>query len=87
MLIERKIDALHYGFLFVFSGLIVYCARGDLWFDEIWSIKADESATWVVEIFTRFKHDNNHPLNTLYIYLVGETRHFLSIIYRRLPVA
>ncbi len=82
---ERKIDALHYGLLLVFSGLIFCCARGDLWFDEIWSINAAESASSALDILARFRHDNNHPLNTLYLYLVGESRHPLS--YRLMAIA
>lgn len=82
---ESKIDVLHCVLLFVFSALIIICARGDLWFDEIWSIKAAESAGSVTEIFTRFKHDNNHPINTFYMYLVGKSGH--SFTYRLLAVA
>jgi hypothetical protein len=41
---DSKIDVLHYVLLFVLSGLIIICAGGELWFDEIWSIKAAESA-------------------------------------------
>ena len=42
----------------------------DLWLDEIWSINlvSTISAPW--EILTKLHHDNNHPLNSLFIYLM-----------------
>lgn len=44
----------------------------ELWLDEIWSLRiAQEARSWT-DIFTRLAHDNNHPLNTLFLYLLGE---------------
>jgi len=46
-------------------------ARGELWFDELWSLllidemKARHDLLWGLAL------DNNHYLNTLYLYLVG----------------
>jgi hypothetical protein len=51
--------------------LIVAAAVGDLWLDEIWSIEIVRAASGPMEIFTRFHHDNNHVLNTLFLWLVG----------------
>jgi len=61
----------------LFSVLIVLSARGDLWLDEIWSIDFARSADSVRDLFVRFRHDNNHPLNTIYQYLVRQQSAFL----------
>ena len=52
------------------AALIACAARGDLWFDEIWSIERVQKAGSVLGIF-RTRHDNNHILNSLYLHLVG----------------
>jgi len=52
------------------SILLVAAARGDLWLDEIWSIVFARDAHSALDIFLRFHHDNNHPLNTLYLRLI-----------------
>ncbi len=45
----------------------------DLWLDEIWSLGLvrDVKAPW--EILTRVLHDNNHPLNSLWLWLLPPT--------------
>ena len=43
---------------------------GDLWLDEIWSLRMVQSIESPWEIFTKIQHDNNHPLNSLFLYLV-----------------
>ncbi len=45
----------------------------DLWLDEIWSLglMRDVKAPW--EILTRVLHDNNHPLNSLWLWLLPPT--------------
>jgi uncharacterized membrane protein len=46
------------------------CIFGDLWLDEIWSVRlVSEIASWE-EVFTRIVHDNNHPLNSIYLFLL-----------------
>jgi hypothetical protein len=45
----------------------------DLWLDEIWSLNFAEQAGSACEIFTKYRHDNNHWLNTLYLYFLGAT--------------
>ena len=42
----------------------------DLWLDEIWSINLVSQLTTPSQILTELKHDNNHPLNSLFIFLV-----------------
>lgn len=44
---------------------------GELWLDEQWSCLQVSSISSPVEIFTRLLHDNNHPFNSLWIYLNG----------------
>ncbi|MDZ4801723.1 MAG: hypothetical protein SGI92_26500 [Bryobacteraceae bacterium] len=57
-------------FILLGAVLIVLCARGDFWLDEIWSFEwATQSVAWW-EILT-IRHDNNHPLNTFWLWLTG----------------
>ena len=53
---------------------------GDLWLDEIWSINNLDSISSFSQIFTSLKTDNNHLLNSAYLYLVGYGAH--PIVYR-----
>jgi hypothetical protein len=43
-------------------------ARGDLWFDEVWSIYFASKVKSFWGIFFELHHDNNHHLNTAFIY-------------------
>lgn len=60
--------------------LRVAASRGDFWLDEIWSWTFARQAASALDIFTRFPHDNNHILNTLFLYFLGDQRHW--IVYR-----
>lgn len=62
--------------------IILACARGDLWLDEIWSFEWSRRAASAWEILKVFRHDNNHPLNTWWLMLVGEHQ---SLIVFRFP--
>jgi hypothetical protein len=64
--------------LLLSSILIIAAARGDLWLDEIWSLAFARDARSITDIFVRFQHDNNHPLNTLFLYFLGEQKIFLT---------
>lgn len=44
----------------------------EFWLDEIWSLRISQEVHSWIEIFTRVHHDNNHPLNTLFLYLLGD---------------
>ena len=48
------------------------CALNDLWMDEIWSIELVRELHAPVEVFTKTHHDNNHYLNSLFIYFFGQ---------------
>jgi hypothetical protein len=63
--------------------LIVLAARGDLWLDEIWSFNFAYKAKTIAEIFN-IRHDNNHVLNTIYLFFIKEQSAF--IIYRLFAV-
>ena len=57
--------------LVVALGLRV-AAAGDFWLDEIWSWMAvRDHAHSVADVFFAVDHDNNHILNSLWIYLLG----------------
>ncbi len=51
--------------------LRLLCARGDLWLDEIWSIQNLEHIRNVGGIFWGISQDNNHILNSLWLWFVG----------------
>ena len=44
----------------------------DLWLDEIWSLELVRGARSWTDVFLRITLDNNHHLNSLYLYVVGE---------------
>lgn len=48
-------------------------ADNDLWLDEIWTLWLLGQIQSVGDIFWGISHDNNHFLNSLHLYLVGET--------------
>ncbi|MBZ9794491.1 hypothetical protein [Mesorhizobium sp. ES1-4] len=60
-------------------------ARGDLWLDEIWSFSLLEPLTSIDQIFWHVNHDNNHFLNSIYLYLIGP--YASPLIQRGLSIA
>ncbi|MEE8573994.1 MAG: glycosyltransferase family 39 protein [Thermodesulfobacteriota bacterium] len=58
--------------LIIFSLLRLYCSFGSLWFDEISSIGFANQLNSASEALTLIRHDNNHILNTVYLYMVGK---------------
>ncbi|HEY1302347.1 MAG TPA: hypothetical protein VGF24_02280, partial [Vicinamibacterales bacterium] len=57
------------GLLTAAIGLRVIAARGDLWLDELWSLSFARQLDSPLQIWTSIHHDNNHPLNTLYLFV------------------
>lgn len=51
--------------------LRILAARGTLWLDELWSLMLIDEAKARHDLFWILSADNNHYLNTLYLYLVG----------------
>jgi hypothetical protein len=50
----------------------VRAAFNDLWMDEIWSLELVRELHSAFGVFTQTHHDNNHYLNSLFIYFVGQ---------------
>ena len=46
-------------------------ARGELWFDELWSLKLIDEVKSRHDILWGLAVDNNHYINTLYLWIVG----------------
>lgn len=70
----------------VASGILfAVCSRGDLWFDEVLSIQWAKNSKAPTDILSLFRHDNNHPLNTAWLFLLGPGQP--SMAYRALGVA
>lgn len=70
----------------VVAGLMlrVMAAGGDLWLDEIWSLDLIKPLHNPLAVFWAISHDNNHPLNSLWLALVGQDGDPLT--YRALSV-
>ncbi|MBT9585773.1 hypothetical protein IV102_20700 [bacterium] len=60
-------------------------ANNDLWLDEIWSLRAVMELTSPWQVFTAIHSDNNHYLNSLWLYWLGDGWRG-SLIYRSVPV-
>ena len=58
-------------FMLAGAALFVNGARGDLWLDEIWSLNLIEPVASFGDILLDINHDNNHVLNSMYLYLIG----------------
>jgi hypothetical protein len=58
------------GLLVLAAGLRLFAARGDLWLDELWSLSFARQMRSPLDVWTAIHHDNNHPLNTLYLFVV-----------------
>jgi Dolichyl-phosphate-mannose-protein mannosyltransferase len=59
--------------IFAAAALIrVRAAMNDLWLDEIWSIELVRELHSALGVFTQTHHDNNHYLNSLFIYFLGQ---------------
>ncbi|MCX5848970.1 MAG: hypothetical protein NTW65_05930 [Deltaproteobacteria bacterium] len=58
-------------FAFITGGILrLLSASDNLWFDEIWSVNFARSMQSFWDVF-KIHHDNNHILNTLYLYFFG----------------
>src|SRR3954471_23230922 len=62
------------GIIVVFAGALRLLAIfDDFWFDEIWSWEIVRQLKSPLDVLTlpQAQSDNNHPLNTLFMYLIG----------------
>lgn len=69
--LEPGVILLALPFMLVGATLFLNGARGDLWLDEIWSLNLIEPVQSFGDIIWSINHDNNHVLNSMYLYLVG----------------
>lgn len=53
------------------AALRTVAAQGDLWLDEIWSLTLIREAGSLPGILFGISHDNNHYLNSIWLYLAG----------------
>lgn len=72
------------GIILIGAALIAAAGRGTLWFDELLSLQWARSAHHPWHILELYRHDNNHPLNTLWLMWSGEDRH--PWVYRGLSM-
>ncbi|MED5262923.1 MAG: hypothetical protein VX574_11065 [Myxococcota bacterium] len=71
------------GALWVASAIVRLQAAGaDLWLDEIWSIRLAQTVSSPLDVVTRIRETNNHPLNTLWLSVAGDTA---SRLWLRMP--
>lgn len=66
------------------AGIALRCSAttGELWLDELWSLLKVSQLANPVEILTTVKHDNNHILNSLWMWVCGPEQ---GAIRYRLP--
>lgn len=62
--------------------LRLVAARGDLWLDEVWSLDLAATVHSALDVFDGLHHDNNHYLNTLWLWLAGPDA---AVLVQRLP--
>lgn len=74
----ERVDSYSERYLWVIAGAVltglflrVRGAAGDLWLDEIWTLRLIGPATSLSDIFLRIPHDNNHYLNSAWLFAVG----------------
>jgi MFS family permease len=59
----------------------VFAANNNLWFDEVWTLQLlRERVHSFGDVFTNLKHSNNHHLNSLWMWLVGQNAS--GLVYR-----
>lgn len=67
------------------AGVRLMASLDDLWMDEIWSIGlVDHEVRRPSDVLFRLRHDNSHPLNSWWIYLLGPEASPLA--YRMAPI-
>jgi hypothetical protein len=65
--------------------LRLFAASGDLWLDEIWSLELVGKLSSIDQVFWRINHDNNHFLNSAWLYLTGPD--VSPLVHRALSIA
>ena len=80
---SRSWKTLFFTALCFFLGIIAVVVRiraafNDLWLDEIWSIELVSELHSAIGVFTQTHHDNNHYLNSLFIYFLGQRGNWIG---------
>jgi len=70
------------GLLGIATGLRVWCSRGELWLDEVWTWDISKKLTWPGGLFYQLQEENNHYLNTLVIWLFRDSSKSAGFPYR-----
>src|SRR5207253_29604 len=60
------------GVFLVAAAIRIRAAFNDLWLDEIWSVELVRELHSALGVFTQTHQANNHYLNSLFIYFVGQ---------------
>ena len=68
--------------LVIAAGLRVWCSRGELWLDEVWTWDIAAKMTWLGGLFSQLREENNHYLNTLVIWLFRDSSKSAGFLYR-----
>jgi hypothetical protein len=70
--VSRPVKYWSLGLLLAAAAAARVCgAWNDLWLDEIWSLRLASKISSAWQVFTKIHHDNNHYLNTLWLYVCG----------------
>ncbi|HSG01394.1 MAG TPA: hypothetical protein VLA20_09695, partial [Vicinamibacterales bacterium] len=70
---RRGVGLVEVACLAVASSLLLLAARGSLWFDEVWSAMLTRQCQGPWDVLG-LRFDNNHLLNTLYVWSLGLER-------------
>jgi len=60
--------------------LRILATRGELWLDEVWSLLHVSDLSTPIEVFTKVRHDNNHLLNSVWMWMVRDAQN--PLVYR-----
>jgi hypothetical protein len=71
---SRWLFPLGVGIAFIGCSLRLLAARGDFWLDEVWTYKLVMKADSLWDLLANVKHDNNHFVNSLFVWLLGPDR-------------
>lgn len=71
--VQRRFYAITCSLLFLAAVIVrILAVRGDFVMDEIWSLRlVTENVHRLTDIIFKIKHDNNHILNSIWIYILG----------------
>jgi len=79
---HRPVATLMIGAAIALAGLLmrIGASGGELWLDEVWSLTKVAPLANPIEIVTSVKHDNNHILNSAWMWVCGPAQS--PLVYR-----